>query len=176
MKKLNVLSALLVLASCSSVQITSDYDRNAEFGKYKTYAFSEETMQMPIDQLNRDRMIAATEAELAAKGFTKSDQPDMIVDLRVKAETRTEATATNMGGYYGRYGWAGGMGTTTINYNEYTDGTLFITFIDMGAQKIFWQGRGVKTIDENASAEQREKNINYVVKSIMAKYPPQIKK
>jgi len=176
MKKIDLLFLLLILGACSSVRITSDYDRNADFGKYKTYGFSEETMAMPVNQLNRDRMIAATEAELAAKGFTKSDQPDMVVDLRVKAETRTEATATNMGGYYGRYGWAGGMGTTTINYNEYTDGTLFITFIDREAQKIFWQGRGVKTINENSSAEQREKNINYVVKSIMSKYPPMIKK
>jgi hypothetical protein len=176
MKTFSSLFALLLFVACASVTVTSDYDRNADFAKYKTYGFSEETMKMPLNQLNRDRILAAVETELAAKGFTKSDQPDVVVDLLVKAETRTEATATNMGGYYGRYGWAGGMGTTTINYNEYTDGTLFITFIDNAQQKIFWQGRGVKTIDENASAEKREQNINYVVKSIMAKYPPQIKK
>jgi Domain of unknown function (DUF4136) len=178
MKHVIFLFILLVVASCSSVQVSSDYDRTADFPKYKTYAFTEESLKLPIGQLDQDRMISAVEAELAAKGFTKSENPDMMVDLLVKIQHRTEATATNTGGYYGRYGrygYAGGMSTTSINYEEYTDGTLIITFIDNAAQKIFWQGRGTKTIDENANASKRESSINYAVKSIIAKYPPQIK-
>jgi len=34
----------------------------------------------------------------------------------------------------------------------------------------------VRTLDEKATAEQREKNITDAVKGIMAKYPPAIKK
>lgn len=175
MKQLLFLFLVLLVSSCSSVQVTSDYDRNAEFGKFKTYAFTNESLKLPIGQLNQDRLISAVEAELANKGLTKSDNPDMWVDLHIKTQQRTEATATNTGGYYGRYGWAGGMSTTSISYNEYTDGTLMITFVDKTTEKIFWQGRGTKTIDENASAQKREQNINYAVKTIMAKYPPQIK-
>jgi hypothetical protein len=77
----------------------------------------------------------------------------------------------NTGGYYGRYGYGGGFGTTQINYNTYMDGTLFINVVDKTSEKIVWQGRGTKTIDENASPEKREKNINYAVKSIYYKYP-----
>jgi hypothetical protein len=48
---------------------------------------------------------------------------------------------------------------------------LFINAIDKSSEKIVWQGRGTKTIDEDASPEKREKNINYAVKSIFNNYP-----
>lgn len=178
MKNVIFLFILIAAASCSSVQVSSDYDKAADFPKYKTYAYTAESLNLPVSQLDKDRVINAVDAQLAAKGFTKSDNPDMLVDLLIKTQQRTEATATNTGGYYGRYGrygYAGGMSTTSINYEQYTDGTLIVTFIDNAAQKIFWQGRGTRTLDENASASKRESNINYAVKSIIAKYPPQIK-
>jgi hypothetical protein len=175
MKNVMLLFILSALASCSSVQVNTDYDKKADFANYKTYAFTEESLKMPIGQLNQDRMITAVETELAAKGFTKSDTPDMLVDLLLKTQQHTEATATNMGGRYGRYGWAGGMSTTSIDYTTYTDGTLIITFIDKSNEKIFWQGRGTKTLEENTNASKKEQNINYAVKTIIAKYPPQIK-
>ena len=91
-------------------------DSQADFAKYKTYTFSEDALKLPVEQLNRDRIIKAVETEMAAKGFTKSESnPDMLVDLNVKTVQRTEATATNTGGMYGRgsrYGYGGGYSTT----------------------------------------------------------------
>lgn len=170
-----VLAASMV--ACSSVKVSYDYDKQASFANYKTYAFTEEAMKLPLDDLNRDRVIRAVESELAAKGFSKSDSPDVLIDIHIKAEKRTEATATNTGGYgaygyRGRYGYGGGFSTTQISYNDYIDGTMFINMIDKSTEKIAWQGRGTKTIDEDASAEKREKNINYAVKQIFTKYPP----
>jgi hypothetical protein len=141
-------------------------------------------LKLPINDLNRDRVLKAVENEMAAKGFTKSDNPDVLVDLHVKAEKKTEATATTSGsgmygGYYGgvgRYGYGGGFTTTQINYNDYVEGTLIVDLIDKSTEKIVWQGRGTKTVDESASAEKRETNINSGVKMIFAKYPPAKKK
>ncbi len=71
-----------------------------------------------------------------------------------------------------RYGYGGGFSTTTINYDTYTDGTLFIDMIDATKKQLVWQGRGTKTFDENASQQRREENINYAVKQIFVTYPP----
>jgi hypothetical protein len=175
MKKYYFLSLMLVASACSSLKVTYDYDKQAEFAKYKTYAFSEDSRQLPINELNRNRVIAAVEKEMAAKGFTQSDNPDILVDMHVKADQKTEATATTTGtgmGYYGRYGYGGGFSTTQINYNEYIEGTLFVNLVDAASQHIVWQGRATKTIDENASASKREQNINYAVQQIFSKYPP----
>ena len=37
-------------------------------------------------------------------------------------------------------GWGGGFSTTTINYDTYVDGTLFIDMIDTKKNQLVWQG------------------------------------
>jgi len=169
-----------VLTACSTLKVTYDYDGQADFTKYKTFAFTEEALKLPVQQLNRDRLLQAIENELVAKGITKSeDNPDALIDLHVKAEEKIEATATSTGpgyGYYGRYGYGGGFSTTRIDYNKYVVGTLFVDLVDKTSQKIVWQGRATKTLDENVSAEKRESNIKYAAKQLFSKYPPAKKK
>jgi len=178
MKRLLFLTIVVITAiSCSTIKISSDFDRTAGFSGYKTYSFTQEALTLPITDLNRNRLLKAVENELAAKGFTKSDSnPDVMIDLKLKGEQKQTATATNTGGYgYGyRYGWSGGFSTTTINYDTYVDGTLFIDMIDAKKSQLVWQGRGTATLDPDASEAKREKNINYAVKQIFTKYPPKI--
>ncbi|MCK7538492.1 MAG: hypothetical protein MZV63_49815 [Marinilabiliales bacterium] len=58
------------------------------------------------------------------------------IDVNIKAETADRPPPPQppaRGGYYGqgyRYGYGGGFSTTTINYDTYTDGTMFIDMID----------------------------------------------
>ncbi len=179
MKKLVLFILAAALTACSTLKVTYDYDGQADFAKYKTYSFSEDALKLPVEQLNRERILKAIENEMAAKGFTKSETPDVLVDLHVKAEKKTEATATTTGGGmygYGRYGYGGGFSTTQINYNDYVEGTLFVNMVDKATEKIAWQGRATKTLDEDVSPEKRETNINYAVKQIFTKYPPVKKK
>lgn len=183
MKKIALLTVLLIITACSSIKTSFDYDKGADFTKYKTYAFSEDAVNLKIDDLNRNRILKALENQLATKGFTKSATPDIIVDIHVKGQQYQTATATTTGtgygygGYYGYrgYGYGSGFTTTQVSYDNYTEGTLTVAFIDIDLNQIVWQGTGVKTIDENASAEKREENINYAIQQIMANYPPKAK-
>jgi hypothetical protein len=183
MKKLFFLTfAVITAVSCSTIKISSDFDRTAGFSGYKTYSFTQEALSLPINDLNRNRLLKAVEGELTAKGFTKSESnPDILIDLQLKGEQKQTATATSSGGYGGygygygyRYGWGGGFSTTTINYDTYVDGTLFVDMIDSKKNQLVWQGRGTATLDPDASEAKREKNINYAVKQIFMKYPPKI--
>jgi hypothetical protein len=171
MKKIIALLILIVLMACSSIKVSYDYDRQADFSKYKTYAFSEESMDMGLDQLNRDRVIDAVKNQMALKGFIQSHTPEVVVDIHVKGEKKTTATATTTG--TPRMYRYGGYATTQVTYDEYIEGTMFITLVDKAEDKIIWQGIGTKTIDENASPEKREESINSSVEKIMANYPPE---
>jgi hypothetical protein len=181
-KVIFLLLVVFIATSCSSIKISSDFDRTAAFSSYKTYKFTEEALTLPVNDLNRNRLLGAVEAELGAKGFTKSDSnPDVLIDLKLKGEQKQTATATSTGGYGGygygygyRYGWGGGFSTTTINYDTYVDGTLFVDMIDVKKQQLVWQGRGTKTVDPDANEQKREQNINYAVKQIFMKYPPKL--
>ena len=180
MKRVLFLSVIAFAAlSCSTVRVSSDFDKTAQFASYKTYAFTSDAMSLKIDDLNKKRLISAIETELAAKGFTKSESnADVWIDLQLKGEEKQTATATTTGypGYgYGRgyrYGYGGGFSSTTINYETYVDGTLFIDMIDAKKQQLVWQGRGTKTLEPDASQQKKEENINYAVKQIFTQYPP----
>jgi len=179
MRKITFLLFILIIAaSCSSVKVSSDFDKTAGFTSYKTYAFTNEAKALPgINDLNKNRILTAVETELAAKGFSKAESnPDVLIDIQLKGEQKQTATANTSGGYgYGyRYGMGGGMSTTTINYETYVDGTLFVDMIDAKKNQLVWQGRGTKTVDPDASQKKKEDNINYSVKLIFQQYPPKI--
>ena len=180
MKALYQLLSLLLIASiagCSSIKTSYDYDRSVDFSALKTYAFTEGINELPLNDLNRDRLVKAVVTQMEAKGFSQSKTPDVVIDLYLTAQQKQTATATTMGtgmGYGRRYGWGagGGMATTHVSYNDYTVGTLFINMIDGSSEQLIWQGRGEKTVSEGASPEKREKNINNATAKIFSKYPP----
>lgn len=169
---------MVVMSACSTISVTYDYDKSIDFSKYKTFAFTTESLEIPVNQLNLNRIVQAVESEMEAKGYTSSDSPELGVDLHLKTEQKVEATATTTGAGYGpyRYRWGMGVSTTQVNYNQYTDGTLFISIIDMKTKKLIWQGIGTKTLDENLSADKREEAINSSIQQIMANFPPQTTK
>ena len=175
MKKLVLVSILFALMACSTVKVSSDYDRTVDFSKYKTYAFTADTLSKAIGQLNRDRVLQAFESEAAVKGLTKSATPDLFVNIHIKGDEVVTATANTMGAGPWGYRYGGGFGTTQITYDSYTQGTMFISFLDSKSGKLVWQGIGTKAIEDKASPEQREKNINYAVNQIMMNYPPKAK-
>lgn len=171
MKKYMILFLLIGAVSCASVKTVFDYDKKVDFTQFKTYQLTKDDLEESVGTFNRERILTATETELTAKGLSKSDNPDLLVNAHIKSKTQVQATATSTGGY-GAYGWYRGGGTTYIDYDEYTEGTLFITIAEADSETIIWQGAGSKTLDENVSADKREANINYAVKQILSNYPP----
>jgi hypothetical protein len=176
-----LLFVAVIAVSCSSIRVSSDFDKQVQFAAYKTYMYTQKALELPVNQLNRDRILAAVDKELAAKGFTKVDaNPDILMDINITAKQQQSATATTSspyGGYYGYgygypYAWGGGFSTTTINVETYLEGTLFFDMIDANKKQLVWQGRAVGTIDEEASQKKREQNINYAVKEVFRQYPP----
>lgn len=174
MKKFFILFLVLATFGCATMKINYDYDLQSNFVVYKTYQLSEESYKLPIQELNRNRVIKAVDNEMVAKGFTKSDNADIIVDINVVGKEVQTATATTSGGYgsYRGYRYGGGFSTTNISYDQYTEGTMVISFVDSSAKKIVWQGTGTKTLIENVKAEKREANINNAVQQILNNYPP----
>jgi len=168
------LLALGIFGACSTIKVSSDFDREANFAGYKTYAFTPDAEALPVGDINRKRIMDAVSNELTAKGLTKSDQPAVWIDLKIKAQQMESATATTSSPYGAGYGyrWGGGFSTTTINVEHYVEGTLFVDMIDVSKKQLVWQGRAVGTLDPDADAKKREYNINQAVKQIFTKYPP----
>ena len=176
MTRMLTVAALVLLPALAQAQKTSyDYDKTADFAKYKTYSLKDGTKVG--DPLIDRRIVAAIETELAAKGFTKSDaKPDVAVVYHVAFDKQKDITAYNTGGYGGYgYRWGGGWGTTDVRVNEILVGTLVIDMADTSKQEMVWRGMGVKEVNTQASPEKRDKSITSAVQKIFKNYPPKKK-
>ena len=182
-KTLVTLAVAVALApALAMAQKTSyDYDKSIDFTTFKTYALKDGTKvgQPLID----DRIVNAIEAELAAKGLTKSEaNPDVFVvyhtafDKQKDISTYSSGYAGGYGPYGYRYGggWAGG--TTTTQVRDILIGTLVIDIADAKKNQVAWRGMGVKEVKTDAKPEKRDKSINDAVKKIFKNYPPKVKK
>jgi hypothetical protein len=76
----------LTLSSCSSLRVSSDYDTQADFKEYKTFAFYKKGIdKASVSDLDKKRIMRAIEAEMLAKGYTKSSNPDILVSIFTKS-------------------------------------------------------------------------------------------
>jgi|TARA_B110000208_G_scaffold82511_1_gene105031 hypothetical protein len=174
--KLLFLLCLVMLTSCSSVRVVTDYDTKVDFTSYKTFAFYKKGIdKASVSDLDKKRIMRAVEAELVAKGFSKSANPDILVSIFTKSREQVNVSDNNIG-----IGWGWGYnpwfyGRTNININQYTEGTLFIDFIDKNTNELIWQGIGSGAM-KMSNIEKKEERINEFVYEIISTYPPGLKK
>lgn len=181
MKILKLLPLMLIFlaTSCVSVRVSSDYDKKVDFNQFKTFAFYKKGIdKVDISDLDKRRILRAIESELTAKGFTKSESPDLLVNIFTKSREKINVYDNN---YYGWYPWYyGGFGPYGIGfgpsaYNQVTkstEGTLFIDLIDANKKELAWQGIGTGALTSSKDVIKKEERIKEFVNQIMAKYPP----
>ena len=157
-----LLAPVLVLAQKTSY----DFDKSANFASFKTYAHKDGTKvgQELIDA----RILAAIDAQMAAKGFTVSESsPDVFVVYHVAFDKQQDISTYSTG-------YAGG-GSSTTQVRDILIGTLVIDLADAKGGKLVWRGMGVKEVDTQAKPEKRDKSINNAVTKIFKNYPPKQK-
>ena len=180
MKKIYVLASLvilLVLGSCSSVEVYSDYEKGTDFSQYKTYAFYKKGIdRVEISDLDKKRILRAIERELRAKGMVPSDEPDLLVNIFTKSKEKINVYNNAYHGwypYYYGYGFYGpGYGFGYTNVSSSTEGTLFIDLIDARKRELTWQGIGIGILSYEKNIDKKEAKINEIVSKIMTIYPP----
>ncbi|WP_282018208.1 DUF4136 domain-containing protein [Salegentibacter mishustinae] len=179
MKVLKITPVLLLLAilvtSCSSVRVASDYDREVNFNQYESYAFFKPGIdKAEISDLDKKRILRAIEAEMQRKGFTKSENPDLLVSIFTKTNENINIYQNNMMGWgygWGWHPWYWGSGFNTVNRTS--EGTLYIDLIDAEGKELVWQGMGTAALAEKV--DKKQERINEIVSEILEKYPPEIK-
>ncbi|WP_457616976.1 DUF4136 domain-containing protein [Lutibacter sp.] len=164
------LSLLFFVASCSSVRVTTDYDTSTDFSKYKTFAFYKKGIdKVEISDLDKRRILKAIESELMAKGFTKSKNPDILVNIFTKSRQKVDVYDNSY--YFGWHPWYYGP-NFGMHVSKYTEGTLFIDLIDAKKKELAWQGIGSGALNTSGNVAKKEERIRNFVAEIMAKYPP----
>jgi len=156
-----------ISACSSSGSLRSAYDDNVDFAQYRTYNYFEDAGRNPnrYQSLFSQYMIEAIDKEMQARGYTKSDNPDLLVNFNARLEDKTKVTTSPSmgmtGGYYGYRGgfydpWMGyGYGTDT-HVSQYTEGTYNIDLVDPKTKKLVWEAVGVGKLTEDKLANMKQ--------------------
>jgi hypothetical protein len=167
---------LLVMASCSSIAVYSDHDKNADFTAYKTYAYFKPGIdKVEISDLDKRRILHAIDNELQAKGFTKSENPDLLVNIFTKSREQVNVNQFSAGWGYG-WGWGWNpwmMYGSRPMVSTSTEGTLYIDLIDAKKKEMIWQGEGIGNLTKNVN--KKDEKVAEFVRKILAQYPPEKK-
>lgn len=174
---------ILILAAFSTSllaqKVTVDFDKDADFSKYKTYTFLgwQDDINKIANEFDQQRIQEAFVAELEKRNLKKVESgADMTLSLYIVVDQKTSTTAyTNYYGGAGRgyrrggWGWGNGHSTTTYSESDYLQGTMVVNAFDEEGKEMIWQGVATKTISEKP--EKREKNIPKTVGKLLKKFP-----
>ena len=175
MKTLRALTVLLVAAAtaCSTLQVTSDWDHNVDFSKYRTFDMREGTRIS--DSLIEQRIERGIVSLLEAKGLRKDpNSADLLVytHVRVSNQTQIDYNTFGYGGWYGWGGWRrGGWGPTTATVREIPVGTLIVDLVDARKKELVWRGTATDTISSDPNSRSQEK-VDKALAKVFETFPP----
>ncbi len=171
-------AALLLPAAGFAQQIRADYDRGADFTRFKTYKWFPVKSKVSLDQLTEARIQRVVDAELAARGYRRVEEnPDLGVAYQAQTSMEQVYSTTDLGWNYawgrrwrGWYGY-GGPATTTTTVENVPVGTLAILIGDVREKKLLWRGSATDTIDRSSSPEKADKKAAKAAEKLFKKYP-----
>lgn len=162
------LTTIIFMTGCSSVQVETDYNREVDFSKYKTYRWIPHVKGTEDNPLMNDPLItghvkSAVNAEMAKKGFTLIEEghPDFLMAYYFTARNRVDVTH-----YYGYW-------YPSTNVYHYREGTLIIDIVDRVDKQLMWRGWATDVLQDRSKIKSQ---IDYSVQKLLKKYPPNAKK
>lgn len=182
-----VVSLLLLLSGCSSLQVSSDYDGSVDFASLHTYdwlpvpAIKSGGPAIQYDNLLAQRVRSSVDVQLSARGFHhQTERPDVLVTYHVALDQKVSVTYLNE--LHG-YGPGSGMGyRRNMRYHgypsreafvtEYQQGTLIIDIVRASDKKLIWRGTASDEVYPDSTTEAKEKRIREAVEKILALFPP----
>jgi hypothetical protein len=182
MKKIVLLSIALFLLAASNADaqdIRYNFDKDADFSKFKAYKWVPIKDAPKVDDLMDKQIKAAIDSELAKKALSKTDADtaDLYIGYQAGIGTEKEFTSYDTGwqtgpGWY-RGGWyGGGGGMTTGQTSTIYVGQLAVDMYDSKNHDLAWRGVASKTIDPKAKPDKQEKNLAKAVAKLLKNYPP----
>ncbi|MFP5210358.1 MAG: DUF4136 domain-containing protein [Acidobacteriota bacterium] len=191
MKRTNILAAialttlaLLAVGAAVAQDIRYNFDKQADFSKFKTYKWVDIKDAAKLNSMVDQQIKRSVDVQLAAKGLTKteSENADLLIGYQGAIGQEKEFRSYNSSWGYGP-GWYGGgwYGGPSSNWTTGQTSTIYIGQIavdmyDSTNKSLVWRGLVSKTIDPKASPEKQDKNLNKAMAKLFKKYPPVTKR
>jgi hypothetical protein len=161
---------LLFTATMFGQQVKTDYDRTADFTRYKTYSWEKVQTQ---DALWVDRIKSAVNADLAAKGWTEVPSGGDVAIVAIEMTRNQQSLNTFYDGFGGGWRWGGGFGDSTTTVDTYKVGSLVVDLFDARTKNLIWRGSASDTLSDKS--DKNIKNLDKGVQKMFEHFPPEPK-
>jgi hypothetical protein len=167
--RVRVIGTLLVVLTAAAVvvqaqKVTTDSAPGAQFGSYRTYAWTPGTPSP--ESIVEQRIHDGVSAQLQAKGLMRVEaNPDLYVATHVTTRTVPEVIASGFGPWWG---YGGGVATV----QTYTKGTLVVDLYDASTKKMVWRGVATSTLSSKPSKNTAK--LDKALTKMFERYPPGI--
>jgi hypothetical protein len=158
---LRIALAAATLTGCASAHVTTDWDHQARFTDYHTYAWME-TPQMQAMQrgtLFDRRLRSAVDEQLSAKGFRRSDatgEADVLVVYHAGVQDKLDVQ---------QWGYA----ARRTDVRQYQQGTVVIDVVDGKSKSLVWRGTASAEVGDPGQSGEK---IGKAVQKMFASFPP----
>jgi Domain of unknown function (DUF4136) len=179
-----LLSLVLAAGVCLAQDVRYNFDKDADFSKFKTYKWVPIKDATKVSDLVDKQIKDALDAELATKGLSKveGEEANLFIGYQaaVGEEKQFNSYSTGWGtgpGWGGGWYGHGGMTSTSTTGSTSTiyKGQLDLDMYDSANHNLVWRGVASKTIDPKAKPEKQQKNLAKVAKKLLKNYPPTAK-
>ncbi len=163
-----------LVAACSSISTTTDWDPSFNFSGTQTFYWIESAGQS-VDAITTNRITMSVDSAMSARGFRRVDSGgDLAMAFQVTTNQRSSFTTVNTGwgGGWGWHGGWGGMGMSTTTQQTWDEGTLVLALFETSNKDMVWTASATADLDQNKTPDQRTQQINDAVEKMMAKFPP----
>lgn len=156
-------AVLLIAVAIVEAHVRTDYDRKANFGRYRTYSWIRVDTQ---NSLWDDRMQAAVDQQLRARGWKRVAQGG---DAAVAGYSDTEQR-DRVYTYYMDNGWGwNNFGTAYTQVIPEFVSNFTVDIFDGSTKKLIWSGSGSKTVSRKSN--KNIDRLNDVVEDMFKKFP-----
>ena len=160
--------ALMLAACAAQTEISSDYDRSANFAAFHTFALNQREHHGIPNPLVAVRVEQEITESLQRNGYTLAADPmsaDFLVDFSIGAQDRLDIhsypTALPVGPMWGN----------SLDVRQYREGTLNIDIFDQRTRRPVWHASAQKELSQK-DLEQPAEPVHEAVTSVLAKFPP----
>lgn len=171
MKYFQYIFLALIISSCGGPRAVYDYDEKANFSNISTYQIFPE-LQTGMNQLDEQRLLTILNEQLAQKGLTTSQQPQIYVNFYSSEYQTPTRNSVGIGvGGTGRNVGVGVSGGIPLGGPD-TYRRVTFDFIDVQNDNLIWQAVVEGKFDNNTSPEKRAERLRAMVDEALKGYPP----
>jgi len=164
---LTTIVVFVLTAASLAQQVKTDYDRDANFTKYKTFSFEKIDTK---DPLLVDRIKSAIGGTLTEKGLTQVESGGDISIVAVEMTNTQQRLDTFYNGFGGGWRFGGRFGDATTTTETYQVGTLVVDMFDSSTKELLWRGSASNTLSNKSNTNI--KNLDKGVQKMFKNYPP----